>query len=57
MAVHLPDGARLGLKPELAEAFTAKSESPKTLSAIASKVIDCAAFCAVTVSVVGCAAL
>src|SRR5262249_22946057 len=48
---QLPDAAKLTLRPEVAEAFTTKSESPKLLSGRAPKVIVCAAFCAVTVSV------
>src|SRR5262249_35756856 len=45
------------LRPEVAVALTTKSASPKTLSAMASKVIVCPAFCAATVSVTDAAAL
>jgi hypothetical protein len=55
--VHWPNAAKLTGRPEEAEALTMKSASPKVLSGRASKVIACAAFCAVTVSVTRGAAL
>jgi hypothetical protein len=55
--LHWPNAAKLTGRPEEADALTMKSASPKVLPGRASKVIVCAACCAVTVSVTCGAAL